>query len=174
MRLLQPTRFLPVLAACSLLTLLGCDGGLDFDNESLQAPSIAFGPSPASCSGVGTGTISIAIQDITVTQNFPGNAPQNRVDIAGTVSGLGMDDALEVLVLPAHSDCPIQSSATATSDGSTFSAIVDFGSLVSFRVVLVAHPGTLADIECSADSNCLSSLAGGFSAMSEAIGVELQ
>ena len=172
MRRLLPIRFLSVLAAGAALTLLGCDGGLEFDNASLPAPSIAIGPAPAACSSAGAGTILFEIEDIRVSENFPGSVPANRLDVSGTVSGLGMGDSVEILLFPAGATCPLIGLATATHDGTTFTARVDYGDILFFRAVLVAHAGGLDDIECSGENDCLSTLAGTFSAVSASIEVE--
>ncbi len=174
MRRLLPIRVLPVLAACVALSLLGCDGGLDFENDTFPAPSIAIGAPPVACSAVGSGTILFEIGDITVVENSPASLPQNRLTVSGTVSGLGMDDSLEVVVLPFDQDCPILASATATVTGTDFTATVEFGERVAFRAALVAHAGVLEDVDCSVDSDCLSTAAGSFSAVSAMIEVLLQ
>lgn len=174
MKRLLPIRTLSLLAACAAVTLLGCDGGLDFDNASLPDPSIAIGPPPVTCSTAGSGTIGFEIQDITVTENFPGATPQNRMDVTGTVSGLAMGDELLILLLPYSSDCPLQAVATATTDGTTFSARIDFGEGVAFRAVLVSHSGLPEDITCTSESACLATAAGSFSAVSDSIEVLLQ
>ena len=174
MRRLLPIRFLPALAACVALSLLGCDGGLDFENDSLPSPSIAIGPPPLACTSVGSGSILFEIQDVTVVENSPASTPQNRVSVSGSVSGLGMGDSLELLLLPFDFDCPILASATATVTGTDFTATVEFGERVAFRAALVAHAGVLEDVDCSVDSDCLSTAAGSFSAVSAMIEVLLQ
>ena len=108
-----------------------------------------------------------------ITENFRPTDPANRVDVEGTVSGIGDTEQVALLIYPADAACPIISAAAATVDGSSFTARGDFGDQREFRFVLVAHAGVLDDVSCDDASGCLSTAAGSFSAVSHAIEVRL-
>lgn len=161
----------PALAAA--LALLGCGGGLDFDDDSLPAPSIGLGVAPDTCASSGGGQVHFALQDVLVSENFPARLPGNRVQIEGSLSGVADTDQVAVVILPLDSDCPIFSTGVATVVGTEFSVLGDYGSLRAFRAVVVAHAGVAGDLTCDGTSGCLATSAGSFSAISETVEVRL-
>lgn len=173
MRVRFPSLVLSVLAAAAALSSLGCGGGLDFDNDSFPAPFVGLAESPATCQSAGSGQILFDLADVRVSENFRPTDPANRVDVSGTVSGIGDMDQLALIVYPAGALCPILSATAATVDGSNFTARGDFGDRDEFRFVLVAHSGVLDDLDCDDASGCFLTAAGSFTAVSHAIEVRL-
>lgn len=155
----MPTMCRPVLVLCAIAlvsTLAGCSG-LDVSNADLPTPSIAQGSAPAVC-GSPAGAATMTLSDVLtrVTLDAPATTPRNRVDVAGTSSGLDPAAVVVLFLLPISTDCPAYTQTTVAlqADGS-FTGTLDLTSVQKVRVVAIAAPAG-AVVSCTSLDSCIS------------------
>lgn len=163
----RPLTFLLTLAAAAVLT--GCSTDIELSTANLPTPALALVAAPATCAGA-TGSAVIVLDDTSarLTLDGPAQAPVNRLVVGGTVTGLGVDEAVLVGIVPPDASCPITSIATATVDAEGgFTATVNILTLAEFRAVALVTDADPAEISCTGD--CIDLGAGTLAAISEGL-----
>jgi hypothetical protein len=171
--LLRPCTLAATLAAA---TLLSCSAEVD-DNPLDQSlvPLITRTEAPATCAAAGGGA-TVVLDDVgtQVVTNVPNLPPVNRLDLRGSVTGLGAGDNVVVALLSDDAECQLFGAATATlGAGGAFTAQLDIADRTLFRVVAIATSATAAQVGCDTANGCLSVSAGSISGVSEALRIEL-
>ena len=169
--------FLPAVLAAGLCAC-GGDGLTDTD---LPAASITVSTPASFCGSAGSGSLSLDPFATLVTLGHPQGLPADyeidRLSTAGSVSGLGMDDRVYVVITRIETDCTLIGFAEATLDGSGgFSAEVQLQEgEKELRVTAVVFNGAAdPDFVCGFGDTCVSSPDGSFGATAgESITVRL-
>lgn len=153
-RSLRPLGGATLLGVAALAA--GCKYGLKPDTSSFGTPGYSTGPAPATCPTAGRAAmLAIDQHDVTIEQGNSTQAPINRVDLTGTVSGLPAGDSIYVLMIPKDTNCSLISVTPAAVGTGTFTATVDMGTNLNFRLVAVATAAARTDLNCDATNDCI-------------------
>jgi hypothetical protein len=151
-----------------------CTGGLDTSVDELFPPAVLLTPAVTTCPAAGTGSmLAISPDRTTITTGNPSFTPVNRIDVVGTVAGLGAGVGVLVGLVPEQENCPVARIVAATLDGAGgFTARLDIQEMTRFRVIALATAAPSGGVTCPAD--CVDTGGVAVSGISESLLVRLE